>query len=410
MVSPSPTSVPPDSSLRGPRRTVQSPRRYLPCLAATLLVAGIVWGLWPEPVRVETALATWGPLRVTVNEEGKTRIRERYLVSAPISGHLRRLELEVGAPVEAGITEIAVIDPLAAALLDARSRALAEARRDHAAANLDKARAAQQFASSELRRFQRLAQEQTISPQELETAQWRQTDASRSEAASESALRAAEAELAVFTSATTSPTNTVDRPFVVTAPASGRVLRVFEENSRVVAAGTPIVEIGDPTDLEVVIDVLSRDAAALKPGTPIELEQWGGAEPLRAQLRVVEPAAFTKVSALGVEEQRVNVIADLLTPPSKRSSLGDNFRFEARIVTWETNRTLKVPAGALFRRGDNWAAFVVAKKRAQERAVKVGQSSGTETEIIEGVEAGAEVIVYPGDRIRPGGRLRPMTY
>jgi HlyD family secretion protein len=157
-----------------------------------------------------------------------------------------------------------------------------------------------------------------------------------------------------------------------------------------------------------VIEVLSRDGAVIVPGTKVELEQWGGGEPLAARVRLVEPAAFTKVSALGVEEQRVNVIADLLTPPEQRRNVGDNFRVEARIVVWETSQTLKVPTGALFRRGQQWAAFVIANGRAQLRTVKAGRSSGTETQILEGLQAGDEVILYPGDRVRDGQRIRPI--
>jgi HlyD family secretion protein len=185
---------------------------------------------------------------------------------------------------------------------------------------------------------------------------------------------------------------------------------VFEENSRVVTAGTPLVEVGDPSDLEVVIEVLSRDGAAISPGTPVELEQWGapGVADLQARVRLVEPAAFTKVSALGVEEQRVNVIADLLTPPDQRRSVGDNFRVEARIVVWQTDQALKVPAGALFRRGDQWAAFVVTDGRAELRPVSVGRSSSTETQIVDGLKEGDEVVLYPGSRVHAGQRVRPI--
>ncbi len=376
-----------------------------------LLVGALVFALWPQPVRVETAPAVSGPLRVSVNEEGKTRIRHRYVVSAPVAGHLRRTALKAGAPVEAGVTEIAVIDPLAAALLDPRSRALAEARRDTAAANLEKAREAHRFASSELRRFEALAREQAISPQELESAQWRQASASREESAAESALRVAKAELAVFGTAASESDQGTNSPLTVLAPATGRVLRVFEENSRAVPTGTPILEIGDPSDLEVVIDVLSRDGAILDSGTRIELEHWGGPAILEARLRLVEPAAFTKVSALGVEEQRVNAIADLITPPALRGHLGDNFHVEARIIVWETNRALKVPSSALFRKQEQtWAAFVIANGRAQEKILEVGRSNGIETEIREGLQEGDRVIVYPGDRVRGGYRVTPVTY
>lgn len=382
-------------------------RRWLPYAGALLLLALIIAGLWPQPIPVETATASVGVLRATVDEEGKTRIKQRYLVSAPVTGQLRRIPLKAGAEVRAGETVIAVIDPLSPSLLDARSRALAEARRATAVAQLERARAAHIFAASDLKRFEKLSAEKTVSVQELEGAQWRETAAARELAAAESALRQAEAELAEFnvagdgSAATTASTE-------VKAPTSGRVLRVFEESSRVVSAGMPLVEIGDPADLEVVIDVLSRDGAATMPGTRVELEQWGGGAPLLAKVRLVEPAAFTKVSALGVEEQRVNIIADFVTPPEQRLNLGDNFRVEARIVVWETGDALKVPAGALFRRGGQWAVFVVSGRRARLQPVKVGRASGTETQVLEGLKNGDTVVLYPGDRVRDGGRVKPV--
>jgi HlyD family secretion protein len=194
----------------------------------------------------------------------------------------------------------------------------------------------------------------------------------------------------------------------VKAPTSGRVLRVIEESSRVVTAGLPLVEIGNPADLEVVIEVLSRDGAAIQPGTRVELEQWGGPEPLQASVRLVEPAAFTKVSALGVEEQRVNIIADIVTPVEKRASVGDNFRVEARIITWEADKVLKVASGAVFRRGDQHAVFAVRNGRATFQPVTIGRTSGTETEITSGLNEGDGVIIYPGDRINDGDRVRPL--
>jgi HlyD family secretion protein len=392
-----------------PRSANRHTRRWLPYAGAAVLVALITAGLWPRPLPVETARAAFGTLRATVNEEGKTRIKQRYVVSAPVTGQLRRIPFKAGAEVRTGETVVAVIEPAAPTLLDARTRTATEAKRDTALANLDKARTNQHFAASELRRLEKLHAEKMVSLQELETGQLREASAAKEQAAAESALRQAEAELAEFAAIAPTGTNTVLDPVQVKAPATGSVLHVFEENARVVAAGTPLMEIGDPLDIEVVVEVLSRDGAAIPPGTPVELEQWGGGQPLRAKVRLVEPAAFTKVSALGVEEQRVNVVADLLTPPDQRRNVGDNFRVEARIIVWEAQDALKVPAGALFRKGEQWAVFVVADGRARLRIVKAGRSSGTETQVLEGLKEGEEVILYPGSRVRDGQRVTAVT-
>ena len=391
-------STPPKRNNGNGRR----PRHWLPYLGALALVALIVAGLWPKPAPVETARVITGKLRSTVNEEGKTRIRQRYIVSAPVAGQLRRIPFKAGAEITSTQTVVAVIDPISPALLDARTRTLAEAGRDSATAKLERARAQHKFAVSELRRNETLYKEKTVSTQELEQMQWRETAAARELTAAEAALRQAEAELLEFANP-----GTASRPPVeLRAPAAGRVLKVFEESSRAVVVGTPLIEIGDPTDLEVIIEALSRDGATIKPGTPVELEQWGGAEPLQATVRFVEPAAFTKISALGVEEQRVYVVADLITPPAQRGSLGDNFRVEARIITWQKEQVVKVPSGAVFRTGEQWNTYVIAESRARLRPIKVGRTSGTETEVLEGLQDGDEVILYPGDRIQDGLRVR----
>jgi HlyD family secretion protein len=303
---------------------------------------------------------------------------------------------------------VAVIDPASPAMLDARNRALAEARRATAAANLDKAKEAQRYAATELRRIEKLLAEKSASQQELENAQWRETSAAKDFIAAESALREVETELKEFTVSDGSTTNVVRAPVEVTSPTSGRVLHVFEESTRVVPAGTPLVTIGDPANLEAIIEVLSRDGVAIAPGAKVELEQWGGGTALAARVRLVEPAAFLKVSALGVEEQRVNVVVDFVTPYEERRNLGDNFRVEARIVVWEADQTLKVPAGALFRRGQNWAAFALVGGRAELRRVQVGRSSGIEMQILDGLKDGEEVVMYPGDRVKAGQRVKPI--
>lgn len=389
------------------RRARRHARRWIPYAGALMLAAVIAGGLWPRPIPVELARASVGALRATVNEEGRTRIKERYVVSAPVTGQLRRIHYKAGAEVKAGETVLAVIDPVLPTPLDPRTRATSEAKRDAAAANLEKARATRAFAKNELTRFEKLYAEKAVSVQELEAAQLRDAAAAKEESAAEGALRQAEAELGEFTRLE-NPATSQCPPTEVKATVNGRVLRVFEESTRVVTAGTPLVEVGDPTNLEVVVEVLSRDGASIRPGAQVEFEQWGSGAPLRGRVRLVEPAAFTKVSALGVEEQRVNVIADLLTPPEQRPSLGDKFRVEARIVTWENSEALKVPAGALFRRGENWAVFVITEGKANLRAVQVGKSSGTETEILEGLKKGEQVILYPGTRVKEGNTVREI--
>ena len=377
------------------------PFRWLPYAGLAALLGLLALGLRPRPAPVETARAAFGPLRATVSEEGKTRIRQRYVVASPVTGQLRRVPFKPGAALNAGDV-VAVIEPMAASPLDPRSRALAEARRDSAVAALEKTRASYTLAASELRRVEKMFNERTVSPQDYESAQMRETAAAREVIAAEGVLRAAVAELAV------AGPDTIPALIEVHAPVAGRVLHVFQESERPVTAGTPLLDVGDPADLEVVIELLSRDGAALTAGTRVELEQWGGPKPLEARVRLVEPAAFTKISALGVEEQRVNVVADITTPLAERAALGDNFRVEARVIVWESAKVLKVPVSALFRRGADWSAYVVRNGRAALVPVQAGRSSGTETQVLGGLAEGDEVILYPGDRVQDGDRVQPV--
>lgn len=378
--------------------------RWIPYVIGAAVLALIALGLRPKPAQVETARATFGPLRATVSEEGKTRIKQRYVVAAPVTGQLRRIPFKPGAGITANMTVVATIDPLPASPLDARNRALAAARRESARTMLEKSRTAHELAKSELRRIEQMFAAKTVSPQDLESAQLRETTAAREVASAEGSLAQAEAELAEFV-----PTGkTSDSTVEVRSPVSGRALRVFQESERAVNSGTPLIEIGDPADLEVVVEMLSRDGAAIPAGAPALLEQWGGPVPLEGRVRLVEPAAFTKISALGVEEQRVNVVVDITTPLEQRRSLGDNFRVEARVIIWEDARALKVPSSGLFRRGNDWAAFVVRDGVARLVPVKTGRSSGAETQVLDGLKEGDEVILYPGDRIKDGQRVAPM--
>jgi len=397
------------------------PFRWLPYVLGAGLIALIVFGLRPQAVPVETARVVTGPLRATVSEEGKTRIKQRYVVAAPVSGQLRRIPLKPGAEVEAGVTVVAVIDPLPASPLDERNRALAEARRDSARSVLEKSRTTYDLARNELRRIEQMFAAGTISPQELESAKMRETAAARDVVAAEGALKQAEAELqasgvggpvsrpAAVGREADPPVNAaaVIPPIEVRATASGRVLHVFQESSRAVLQGTPLLEIGDPADLEVIVEMLSRDGAAIAPGAPVSLEQWGGPGPLTGKVRLVEPAAFTKYSALGVEEQRVYVVVDITSPREQWLALGDNYRVEARVITWESASALKLPVSGLFRQGNAWAAYVVRGGQAKLVPVTAGKSSGAEIQVTEGLAEGDEVILYPGDRIKDGQRVKP---
>lgn len=394
--------------------------RRLPWFGGGLLVLLIVIGLWPKALPVELAPAVRGPLTVTVNEEGRTRVKNQYVVSSPVAGLLQRIDWKPGATVVAGKTVLATLDTRGADLLDARGEAqaraqvqAAQAARELASAQAERARAAATLASQERARMQALRAAGSVSQQEFDIAETRAIVAAQEARAAGFALQVAEFEVTQAEAALLrgSPAGAPARgePLVITSPVSGRVLRVFQESERTVPAGFPLLEVGDPTDLEARIEVLSRDGVAIRPGARVQLEQWGGGEPLAGRVRLVEPAAFTKVSALGVEEQRVYVIVDLTDPLAKRPTLGDAYRVEARIVTWESPDVLKVPSGALFQRGEQWQTYVVDGGRARKRTVQVGHGNGVETEVLAGLNAGDQVVVYPGDKVADGVRVSAIS-
>ncbi len=391
-------------------------RRRLPWLGGVVLVALIVAGLWPRPAPVEVAAVSRGPLVVTVDEEGMTRVRNRYVVSAPVAGRLRRVDWKAGAEVLAGQTVLAVIEGGGADFLDARTQAQAQARvgaagaaRDAATAQRERAAAAARMFTADFARLKELFEKNVLSRQEFEAAQMRADTATQDVRASEFALKVAGYELEQAQALLgRGAAQKSGEPEVVTSPVGGKILRVLQESERMVPAGFPLMEVGDPADLEVRIEVLSRDGVAIRPGARVWLERWGGAEPLAARVRLVEPAAFTKFSALGVEEQRVYVVADFTGATEARAALGDSYRVEARVVTWESADVLRVPAGALFQRGEKWQCFVLADGHARLREVKAGHSNGLETEVLDGLDAGDRVIIFPGDKVTDGVRAEPM--
>ncbi len=394
-------------------------QRALTWVGALLLISFIVAGLWPKPHPAEIAAVSRGSLVVTIEEEGMTRVKNRYTISSPVGGLLRRIDWKPGAKVVAGETVLALLDTQGADLLDARSLALAEARvkgaqagRLQAAAHHESALAAARLAAGDFDRAEQLYASGSISKRERDAAQQNHTSAAQNSRAAGFALDVAEFELqqaqAVLMRGREGGADDGE-PLVITSPVSGRILRVFQESERVVPAGFALLEVGDPTDLEARIEVLSRDAVGIKPGARTELVKWGGDAVLRGRVRVVEPSAFTKVSALGVEEQRVNVIVDFLDPLAARPTLGDAYRVEARIVAWESEDVLKAPAGALFQQGDHWEAYRVSGGRAELITVETDHTNGLETEILGGLQESDKVIVYPGDKIADGVRVTPLS-
>jgi len=399
---------------RGRRKVLaRSVRQAL--LAALLLAAAAaaVWALRPRPVLVDAARAAVGPLVVAIEENGTTRIKDRFIVSAPVAGGLSRLSLEPGDAVKAGDV-LAEIAPAASPLLDERTRAETEARLGAALSSLGQARAqvtraklAEQLAQQELDRSRQLAANGSISPQALDQADFAARMRSEELASAAFGARVAEEEVRLARAALgrDQSGNHRDRHIDVLAPVSGRVLRVHQKSAGVVSASAPLVEVGDPAGLEVIVDLLTTDAVHVQPGTPVVIQGWGGESSLSGRVRRVEPSAFTRLSALGVDEQRVNVIVALTDPYERWSMLADGYRVEARIVLWHDDRVLKVPQGAVFRRGDGWAVFRLVDGIARLTPVQLGHRGDTEVEVTSGLAPGALVAVHPGDRVAEGVRV-----
>ena len=392
-------------------------RRLL--LDSRVLVAAIAIGgllavaLWPTPAIVELATATRGPLVVTVDEEGVTRVRERFVVSSPVAGRVLRIELDPGDLVQRG-QSVVQVRAEAAPLLDTRARAEAQAAIESTKATLGRARAEEQRARAtvaqlqrELARIRELVDSRVVSAQELDTHEAELKIAAESLNAAVFAVQAARFDLQ-RAEARLIPTNAHARDRVVTinAPVSGVVLRRIRESESMVPAGDPLLEIADPTRLEIVSDLLSTDAVRVKPGSRAIVGQWGGETELEAIVRRVEPAGFTKISALGVEEQRVNVILDFVDRSSACATIGDAYRVETRIVVWEAQDVLKVPTSALFRDGSQWTVYRIADQRARRTVVSTGHQTGQEAEITIGLSVGDRVIVHPGDTLKDGARVR----
>ncbi len=396
-------------------------KRLLTALAGLFVAVLIVYAFLPSPVPVDLAAVDSGLLQVTVEGEGKTRIKDIYTVSAPIAGRVTRIEIEAGETVTAGQTVVARIEPSQPEFLNVRSQAQAEARLSEAEANksladagLQKALAEAAYAGSEYKRAKALPLGRSITQRALDDSERMVKTRGADVVIARAAVAVAEFQLAAARATLIAPGQGPGQDqgigaggccIELLAPVSGRVLRVIDESERVVVSGQPLLEIGDPKSLEVVVDLLSADAVKVKPGASAMIEHWGGDYVLGGRVRVVEPSGFTKISALGIEEQRVNVIIDFTDPPERRLTLGDGYRIEARIVVWQDYHAFRAPVSALFRHGEAWAVYVAEDGRARLREVEIGGRNSSAAQILDGLTEGELVIPHPGDRITDGVRI-----
>jgi HlyD family secretion protein len=391
-------------------RLLRNRRVWLSVLVVGALVAA---ALWPETIPVETVDVRTGPLVVTIDEDGRTRVRDRFVVTAPVAGEVLRIEWRPGDRVEKGRTRLATIRAAAPMPLDSRTRAEGEAA-VRAAESLvgrltaERARLvpALDLARRELKRVEALAAGGAVAREEVERRETEVASATEAIRAAEFAVAGAEHELTVARARLApSPAFGTTRDWVITSPVDGVVLARHRESQSVVPAGDVLLEIGDPTGLEIVSDMLSSDVVKIRPGSKVFIEEWGGPETLEGRVRRIEPAGFTKVSALGVEEQRVNVVIDFDPTTEAARTLGDNFRVEVRVVVWESPAVLQVPPGALFRQGDGWGAYVIDGDVARLRQVTIGERNATAAEVRSGLAAGDAAILYPPDTLVDGARV-----
>jgi HlyD family secretion protein len=388
-------------------------KRAVALIVVALIAATVIYALWPKPVAVDIATIDSGPLSVTVDEEGVARIRDVFSVSAPIAGRLDRLPVHVGDRVYANSTEVASIRPATPSFLDIRTRreleAAAEAARaavDLAQAQLDGALATEKMAESDLDRALQLSKGGTISLRALEQATSAVDTAKAAAAQGRATLALRQSERDSAAARLIEPDQPVMTPqpagccLTVKAPVDGIVLKLVSESEQVVGAGTPLLEIGNPRETEIVVHLLSSDAAAIAPGTPATIDGWGGPA-LSATVRAIDPVAYTKVSALGIEEQRVDATLGIVEPYEERQALGHGFRVMAHILTWQGDAA-RVPLGALFRRGSAWAVYRVVDGRAAATTIEIGHRNNQYAEVLSGLAPGDVVVLHPSDAVSEG--------
>ena len=392
-------------------------RRLFGALFVLFVLGLVVVAAMPKPVPVDVETVAVGAMEITIDEDGRTEVIDRHTLSAPLSGNLARVELDPGEQVREEKT-LARILPMSAPLLDERTRAQAEARvagalasQRQARASINRLQAAAEYAQTNLARHESLLSSGGASQATLDRVRLEERSSRDELESARFGVRVADYEVRMARAALGRiSAGEEGEALEVPSPINGQVLRVLQESEGVVQAGQPLLQIGDPSHLEVIVDVLTADAVRIQPGAPVRLERWGGESALAGRVRRVDPSAFTKVSALGVEEQRVNVVIDIESPREEWESLGDGFRVEARIQIWHDDETLRVPASAIFRHrfdeGTAWATFVLVGELAELRRVEIGRQNGLEAEVIEGVREGESVIVHPNDDVEDGVSVR----
>jgi HlyD family secretion protein len=391
-------------------------KKLIATLAVLALLGLLGWSFIPRPIEVEISETRQGNFIQTIDEDGRTRVRNRYVVSAPLAGRLERITLREGDSVEKDAV-LAKISPSAPALLDARTEqelkarvGAAEAGKLRAEVRVERALVALAQARADFDRTSKLASAAFVSPTKLEadrlnvTLNEKEIDTAKQEVhVAEHDLEVARAALLQVRSPTPAAT---EKLWQVRAPVAGRVLKLTQQNETVVNTGSPLLELGNAHDLEAVVDVLTSDAVRIRPGAKVLFERWGGSENLQGRVRLVEPSAFTKISALGVEEQRVNVVIDMVSPSDKWQTVGDGYRIEARIVVDERADATLVPVSALFRDGDQWAVFTISQGHAEKRTVQLGARSGLVAVVEKSLAAGEKIILYPSDAIKDQTKVK----
>ena len=380
---------------------------------AIVILILIIYGFKPAPVWVDVATVKRAPLSVTIEEEGKTRVIDRYVVSSPVAAYARRIDLKVGDQIEQG-QSLMQLEPLPSAVLDSRSRAAAKARIEAAKstfeASREQAAAAQaeaELAQIEYDRIVNLCNVQCASKGEEDQALTKLRSSQALEQSAQFAVDVAHHQLeAAQTALAYAGTTDAEQQLTIASPIYGSMLKILRESEGVVAAGEALIEVGNPEQLEVEIDVLSSDAVRIVPGTKVLFERWGGDEALQGRVRTIEPVGFTKVSALGVEEQRVLVIADLNSPTEQWQRLGDGYRVEASFILWQQDDVLTIPASALFRFENGWAVFVIEGDTAKRTTVKIGQRNGLSAQVLSGLKQDQQVVTHPSETVEDGAEVQ----